>query len=297
MRRVALALYCGVVLPGCISLLHQVELAADKVGSEASSASKKPPELSPSAWEQLRYWDLDAKYLDDPQATLAEASQIFREHPDRDWAYALSELSFLAGKKSEEESHSAHGEHYVNSICYAYYFLFSGSEPLNAFDRRNAAACNLYNAGLERCLAAALKNGELAPSGNFSLKASGGKLTASAVRHGFTWRPEEFNELYLASDYADPDQVHAQRVSGLGVPLLGVRHQRNDGTEKHEQLLAQRHPFAVTAFFRPNLRRLTPHADLHALPSGGRSVPNELAAMDSRSRVRHPGALQSVADE
>ena len=254
----ATLLLCSLLFgAGCQSLFHAADRNSEHLTAWWNSQTVKPDEISDQTWELLRYWDLDTAYSEDCDAVLIQAAQMFQERPEREWAGALAELSFLAGARAHRaEVEDVAADHFYHSVAYAYYFLFTESEEPNIFDRRNAAACSFYNRGLEKCLAIALKQRGLDPARGMRLNSNGQALAAPIVLKGFAWQPHEFHEVLLARDYQPSDHIHHQTVFGLGVPLIGVRHRQNNG-DPSERFLVDRHPFAVTAFFHPDLRRIT----------------------------------------
>lgn len=240
--------------------------------------------MTEETWTVLRYWDLDQDYLEDPQTTVYEARKLFRDHPDREWACALAELCYWEGERIESERDQKQPapatqnqqppspeianaeESFLDSVSYAYYFLFAEGKPINEFDRRVATACRFYNAGLERCLFSAHQQGRFAPQQELKIQTASGEEVTEIDYKGFVWRDDEFNELHFASHLRKLQNAppHPHRSFGLGVPLIAVRHRNNDGDER-ERFLVKRHPFASTAFYRPDLSRLTPYAPQETL--------------------------------
>jgi hypothetical protein len=284
-------LMCGALvlllsLAGCRSLVHEVEKNGDRMAAWWSSTAQKPEQLTDQTWDLLRYWDLETRYLEKPEATVAYAAQMFYERPEREWAYALAELSFLAGKRKEAHTPAEAGEHYLNALSYAYYFLFGEPAASHEFDRRNAYACQLYNAGLECCIRLSSKEGGLDPQHELRLDGKRGVLTAAVSHHGFKWQPQEFNELVVARDFSEPERINHQTVFGLGVPLIGVRHNRLTGDER-ERFLVKHHPFAVTAFFRPDLSRILP-----LTPEIAKISATAPARLDQTAAAQNCGSLE-----
>lgn len=292
---------------GCQTLISAID------GNEAlrqawnGPQTEKPSNMSDETWTVLRYWDLDQQYLIEPSETVGQARQLFRDHPDREWACALAELCYREGNRLEETARNDQSrrqkregedlptippevdECYLDSVSYAYYFLFADGKPINEFDRRVATACKFYNAGLERCLMLAHQSNRFVPQQPLQLATTKGIEEVPVDYRGFVWRPEEFNELHFASRLRGMYNAlpHPHRSLGLGVPLIAVRH-RNDDGDARERFLVQRHPFATTAFYRPDLSRLTPYAPRESLIQVSANEP-ELLPQELR---QHQGKLE-----
>src|SRR5262249_13838196 len=132
--------------------------------------------------------------------------------------------------------------YYYLSAGYAYHYLFGPSAateedvqpvkaesppspPTEAFDPRFRLACDLYNAGLAKCIAAAHRNGKLDSRDRLLLPAreGGEPITLRVVHRGFRFRADEFGPLQLCSDYQVVGLPNQHRTFGLGVPLIAGR--------------------------------------------------------------------------
>jgi pimeloyl-ACP methyl ester carboxylesterase len=158
--------------------------------------------------------------------------------------------------------------HYYLCAGYAYHYLFATTEakqpilqadlqlvshfprlaPPEAFDPRFRLACDLYNTGLAKCLAAAQKLGRLDPRGQLQMDApAGDHCSLSVVHHGFSWKPDEFGPFLFSQDYRVEGLVNHYDTYGLGVPLI-VRRAAvppPEGTHYPQEVC-----FPATAFFR-----------------------------------------------
>ena len=293
-----LGLFVALFLMGCQSTSKWIDRNERFISGLWQATYQKPEELSSATWELLKYWDLESPYLADPEATLVQAQELFRAQPDREWASALAELCVVSARKHHGTSRPAGEnplvtERYLDAVSYAYYYLFSEDAP-SVFDRRNSQVCGIYNAGCEHLLAAAKNGGRLHPHTGCAVTIKNDQLTSQIIRRGFCWAADEFDELDLASNYYAPDQIQVQQEFGLGVPLIGVRH--HQGTQaKRELLLGSKHPFAVTAFFRPNLRRLTLNVPEHLqLQSADAHSMGTLELIDPLWKEEIPVARQRV---
>ena len=242
---------------GCQSIIRGVNRNADVLSAWWESKSYKPDDMSDQTWDLLRLWDMDGRSLNDRQATIAMAARTFRTSPDREWACALAELTHREAQRLEHRSPAAAARWHLDSLTYAWHFLFADQTPLNAFDQRTAYACRLYNIGLERCLALSTPLGGCNPRDGLWIAMAGGAVAAPAGKYGFSPRARDFDELLLAKNYTPADYIPWQKVFGLGVPMLGIR--RTATRTKGEPLHMEQHPVAITAVLKPDLSRIVDH--------------------------------------
>ena len=220
---------------------------------DAARASRfDADDLSPRSRQTLRRLDLDAVYQRSPDEALARLHAEALRDADPDLLFALAEGHYLRGRATERGNGCLAVGHYYLCAGYAYHFLFP-QKPRPAtdediFDPRYRLACDLYNAGLAKCIAAAQKAGRLDPRCDLVLPACGGDFRLSVVHNGFAWKPEEFGPLLFCSDYEVVGLENQYRTYGLGVPLIGSRVAAKDGTD-HRYVPAHVN-FPVTAFFR-----------------------------------------------
>ncbi|HVS35360.1 MAG TPA: hypothetical protein VMS17_07230, partial [Gemmataceae bacterium] len=121
--------------------------------------------------------------------------------------------------------------------------------PADPFDPRFRLACDLYNAALCKCIAAAQRVGRLDPRQELRLSAAdGGAFTLSVVHAGFPWKPEEFGPLLPCDDYTVEGLANMHHGYGLGVPLIAVR--AADAPAPEHKYYPKKVSFPVTAFFR-----------------------------------------------
>jgi pimeloyl-ACP methyl ester carboxylesterase len=119
------------------------------------------------------------------------------------------------------------------------------------FDPRFRLACDLYNAGLAKCIAAAQRVGQLDPRNELRMPTPDGKgFTLSVVHTGFTWKPEEFGKLLICGDYEVVGLANQHRTYGLGVPLIATRAADADKEGASGAFYPRDASFAATAFFR-----------------------------------------------
>ncbi len=196
-------------------------------------------ELSPRSQQTLRQYDLDHLYPSSLPQLCANLHAEALHDPRPEVLFALSELSYLRGRRAEYKESADASVFYYLAAGYAYHYLFDeyppGSEgqaqdprtfpTREAFDPRFRVACDLYNAGLAKCIVAAQQVGKLDPRQRLVLPARDGRrgISLAVVHHGFVYKPEEFGPVELCSDYQVVGLVNQHRTYGLGVPLVGCR--------------------------------------------------------------------------
>jgi pimeloyl-ACP methyl ester carboxylesterase len=216
--------------------------------------------LSPRTRQTLRQYALDQTWRDDPDQAAAALHERALRHPDPEILFALSEIHYDRGRRCERWDCTKAVGHYYLCAGYAYYFLFAtarpgGDEghpaalaPADAFDPRFRLACDLYNAGLDKCIRAAQHVGRLDPRHALNLPTPDGKGFLLSVNHiGFAWQPEEFGPLLPCDDFRVVGLENLHHSYGLGVPLIGTR--AADAPVKHNYY-PKEVSFPVTAFFR-----------------------------------------------
>jgi hypothetical protein len=235
--------------------------------SEAWRVSAIAEDISPRTLQTLRRWDLDTLYRQHPQQAFARVQELAEKGPAPELLFALAEMSYLLGRKFEKEACGDSLCYYYLCAGYAYHYLYDKGGPIvlarkseaakaepfdpgaSPFDPRFRLACDLYNAGLAKCIRAAQGIGRLDPRHDFRLPTVDGKgFTLSVVHHGFLWKPEEFGPLLFCEDFHAVGLANQYRSYGLGVPLIATR-AANAPSPGHA-LYPPSISFPVTAFFR-----------------------------------------------
>jgi pimeloyl-ACP methyl ester carboxylesterase len=220
--------------------------------------------LSPRTAQTLRRWDLEKLYGKEPDEAIARLHSVAVHDPQPELLFALAETCYLRGKYAERWScHDAVG-HYYLCAGYAWHYLFATCthppspspavvavttqlSPVDAFDPRFRLACEFYNTGVAKCIAAAQKADRLDPRQVLHVPgASGQDITLSVVHAGFTWDPEEFGPLLFCDDYEIRGLANQYRTYGLGVPLIATR----SPDVAPRRYFPKAVSFPVTAFFR-----------------------------------------------
>jgi pimeloyl-ACP methyl ester carboxylesterase len=215
--------------------------------------------LSPRTMQALRQLNLEETYQTQPVKAYAALHELAVKSPSKDVLFALAEVSYALGRKLETQKNGESVAYYYLCAGYAYHYLFDSTEEESAkanpaaeeiFDPRFRLACDLYNDGLAKCIAAAQKIGRLDSRQQLHLPTADGKgFTLSVTRDGFPWHPEEFGPLLFCSDYEVVGLANQFKTYGLGVPLIGTRVAAANAAPGHA-FYPKEVSFPVTAFFR-----------------------------------------------
>jgi pimeloyl-ACP methyl ester carboxylesterase len=310
--RFRLVVPCALLLAGCASIrvdhVHQPAL----LDAWRASAVLRD-ELSPRTLQTLRQWDLAQLYNDKPDEAIAKLHEVVLRDPQPELVFTLAEMNYVRGRKTEKHDCARATAYYYLCAGYAYHYLFdeppqpppdmedrqrtgSGSDgkaavtsasgsssilpPVHAvprssiFDPRFRLACDLYNAGLAKLIAAAQRVGQLDPRQQLRMPTPDGRGFTLSVLHdeGFTWKPEEFGKLLVCSEYSVVGLANQHRTYGLGVPLIATRALGGDNEDAARTFYPHQAAFAATAFFRFEGTL----ADLGTLRSGRMELYNPL---------------------
>src|SRR5262245_40587982 len=210
---------CLLVLAGCGGIGVRRADGPDLFQSWRASAVG-PEEPSPRTLQTLRRWDLEGLYRENPTTAHARLQDTVEREPQPELFFALAELSYVLGRRSEKREHAVSVAYYYLAAGYSYYFLFdrrlrppdgllNATQPSRVrdpdsspFDPRFRLACDLYNRRLAKSLRAAQTPGRLDPRHELRIPAPEGQsYTLSVAHEGFPWKPEEFGPLLFCGDY------------------------------------------------------------------------------------------------
>jgi pimeloyl-ACP methyl ester carboxylesterase len=252
--------YAAAVLassPGCSTIRVQRVGAVDLFSGFRLSALRGG-ELSARTEQTLRRYDLDRVYVRQPTEAAARLHDEACKYPEPDLVFALAEINFVRGQDAEKRSSPDAIACYYLSAGYAFHYLFdvppqaNKEEPAaeaapSVYDPRFRLACDLYNASLSKCIAAAQRVGQLDPRRELRVPTPDGRdFFLSVVHTGFPWKPEEFGPLLLAEDFKVEGLTNYYHAYGLGVPLIATRSK----TAAPSRFFPPTASFPVTAFFR-----------------------------------------------
>jgi hypothetical protein len=253
-----LLLAAAALAAGCGGIRVRERGPADLLDAwrDSLTAGQRP---SPRTEQTLRRWDVADLYRRDPDAACARLHAAAAAEPLPELLFALAELYHQRGEQAG--GGPAAVAHFYLSAGYAFHYLFVTSEkaperlaaavplsPADAFDPRFRLACDLYNAGLARCLDAARRCGRLDPHGLLRLPAAdGAALRVPVVPVNCPWRPDEIGALRACDELSVSGLANHYRTYGLGVPMLATR--ADDAPPPAPARYPPGVSFPVTAFF------------------------------------------------
>ena len=255
LRPCFIAIQCLAVLSmaGCATSSY-LSLREDRENPLAASLqlfSSEGPEISSRTRRTLRRFDLEDHYQSDASSCFELIRQRVDGHPDSDLIYALSELSYVEGKKAERLGRLSDAlNHYGVSLTNSYNYLFSDElmAARNVYDPQFRAVCDLYNESLEDTLRILCADNRLEPGQTYTIETPGGKFVVRTEMRG-KWKTDEFDHYEFVSDYAIETLRNRHTTYGLGVPLIAVRKDAV-GASEQEKYYADGLSYSVTALMR-----------------------------------------------
>jgi len=245
--------WCAIALAGCSTsrYLTMRDVRENPLAASLQLLSQEGPKISVRTRRTLRRFDLEDDYQKDPSQCFALIRQRVDERPESDLIYALSELSYVEGKKAERLGRLSEAlNHYGVSLTNSYDYLFNEDlrAARNVYDPQFRAVCDLYNESLEDTLRILCADSELESGQTYTIETLGHKFVLRTEMRG-NWRPDEFDHYEFVSDYAIETLRNRHTTYGLGVPLIAVRKDAKDEDEQ-EQYYAEGLSYSVTALMR-----------------------------------------------
>ncbi len=209
------------------------------------------PEISERTWLTLRRYGLEDQYNHHCRNCVNKIRNVVEENPDPELVYALVELSYVEGKKSEAAGLSNDAlNQYGLALTSSYDYLFSDElDPVrNRYDPQFRAVCDLYNESLEDALRLLCDNRNLVPGKTYRIKTPNREFVIQTKMRG-KWDPEEFERFEFVSDYEIKTLRNKHTTYGLGVPLIAVRRPAKV-KDAREKFYPPDLSYAVTAMIR-----------------------------------------------
>jgi pimeloyl-ACP methyl ester carboxylesterase len=248
-----LVLSIAAFAPGCAttSYLSTREVRENALATSLQLVSRKGPRISERTQNTLSRFDLEDRYQENAGSCFEHIRQRVNEHPDADLIYALSELSYVEGKKAERAGRVSDAlNHYGVSLTNSYDYLFSDDleNTRNVYDPQFRAVCDLYNESLEDTLRLLCSDNRLEPGQTYTIETPTRKFVVRTEMRG-QWRPDEFERYEFVSDYEIQKLRNRHTTYGLGVPLIAVRRPPQNADER-ERYYAKGLSYSVTALMR-----------------------------------------------
>ncbi len=183
-------------------------------------------------------------------ALLTSANESI-ENPDAELIYALSELSYVEGKKAERAGNFSDAlNHFGVALTNSYDYLFSDDLQMtrNEYDPQFRSVCDLYNESLEDTLRLLCEDNRIAPGETYTIRTPEREFVVRTEMRG-QWKPDEFDHYEFVSDYEIKTLRNRHTTYGLGVPLIAVRRPPSDQDDK-EKYYPKGLSYSVTALMR-----------------------------------------------
>jgi pimeloyl-ACP methyl ester carboxylesterase len=220
--------------------------------------------------ETLRRFDLDKEYRKDVNSALQHLEKFAQRRAEPELVYALAELSWIEGKHLDRWRKPQAIDRFLDAAAYAHDYLFS-KEPELAdgrahSDPRFRLACEIYNAGVERLIRAALTKGQIQLQNGEAIpfKVHGREQSLRIVLQQSPWSQADIHKILLSSDFEVTGLNKDLYQYGLGVPLIAVRETEQKKGERppRERFYPDEMAFPLTAFLVPNSRLTDPNVDI-----------------------------------
>ncbi len=217
----------------------------------------------------LKRYDLERSYRHDVNNTLLRIEKFAQKRPEPELVYTLAELSWIEGQRLDRWRKPQALDRYLDATAYAFDFLFdpelaAGRAPS---DPRYRQAMDLYNAGLDHLIRAAMTKRQIHPKQGedipFKFHGREEKLRF-VMDEKSPWTSSDVTKLLLASDFEVTGLLTDLKQYGLGVPLIGVRETpaKLEDRSPQEQFYPPEMAFPLTAFLVPNSRLRDPNVDV-----------------------------------
>ena len=215
------------------------------------AALSGPDEPDERSLQVLRRYDLVRLGKPDSDDVINALADVYRREPGLELAYALAELNYSAGRRSELFNKRRAIERYVGCLAYAYLYLFAPDFDgrRSAWDPQFRGVCDLYNSALERCLRTAQQAGVLRPGSEATINTCQGPIRFTCEAQSFQWRDGDLDRFEFVADYRVVGLPNRYRTFGLGVPLIAVRRDPERASDR-DGYYPRGLSFPVTAFLR-----------------------------------------------
>ena len=240
---------------GCITAnyLADRKVRENPLASALDLTSRSGPQISQRTWNTLRRFDLDDRYKEDCDKCFDHIRRRVHDHPDGDLIYALSELSYVEGKKAERIGDVNDAlNHFGVALTNSYDYLFSAdlANSRNEYDPQFRAVCDLYNESLEDTLRLLSSQNKIQPGETYTIHTKDRDFIVRTAMRG-QWKPGEFDHYEFVSDYEIETLRNRHTTYGLGVPLIAVRRPPADQkTDGREEFYPKGLSYSVTALMR-----------------------------------------------
>jgi pimeloyl-ACP methyl ester carboxylesterase len=220
--------------------------------------------------ETLKRYDLEREYRRDVNSALLRIEKFAQQRPEAELVYALAELSWIEGRRLDRWRKPQALDRFLDAAAYAHDYLFDPdpvlAEGRGPSDPRYRLAMEIYNAGVDRLIRAAMTKGQIQPQQGkvIPFKFHGSEQRLQIVLKDSPWSPSDVHKILLSSDFEVSGLTRDFHQYGLGVPLIGVRETQTKQGERapQERFYPAEMAFPLTGFLVPNSRLKDPNVDV-----------------------------------
>jgi pimeloyl-ACP methyl ester carboxylesterase len=240
-----LVLACALAVSGCATPVGVRSVTPRTAYQDTFANSLSDGVVSDNTKVVLDRFDLQQTFKKNPAAAIETLHKKALRDGRRDILYALSELCYEHGEQLHKSFFSSNRnsapDYFLLSAVYAYLYILADMRepPPSAFDQRFRAACDLYNFSLWRALSTGNGGRLVLQEGQRKLPVGG--LVIALKQTQFPWKLEDFEEFLPSYKYAVRGITVRNRTRGMGLPLIGLKKQAQDGLSAYQ-------PIPVTAF-------------------------------------------------
>ncbi len=212
--------------------------------------------------ETLKRYNLEREYRRDVNTALLRIEKYAQQRAEPELVYALAELSWIEAKRLDRKRKPQALDCYLDTAAYAFDFLFD-PDPVLAQGRKPAdpryrQAMDLYNAGVDHLIRAAMNQDEIRPESGkvISFKFHRVERQIQFVLQDSPWQPTDVHKLFLATNFEVSGLARERNQYGLGVPLVAVRETGNKKGQRQswERFYPDEMAFPLTAYLVPTSR-------------------------------------------
>ena len=192
--------------------------------------------------------------LDGDVGAIKQVKMSFTKQPHRDQALTLAETHYALAVRAEAEEAHQSVDLFYQAAAYAYFHLF-GPGPCLTDLKADERMREVYQSSVARLIHNGQRFDRLDAKKQLVVDTGDGPRAIPVVHHLGGWQPDDVDRLVVVGDYAPEEISHRYGRTGFGVPLVGVRYRRGDGSPRDE-FLFKKQPFAATAVLHPDLDSL-----------------------------------------
>ena len=236
---------------GCWLLLLVLAAGCRSCAPPWSEPVLAPAALSPATREWLAH--AHSKPDGGSDQAIEQVRLSWNHDNRRQQAFRLAELHYAAGATAAAARSETCVDHFYQAAGCAFLYLVDSDPTAAAPDAERMR--QLYNSSLARLIQDGQAWGRLDAKKQISVHTADGPRQISLVMQEGPWKLDDIDQLVVVGDYKPADFTNRYGQPGLGVALVAVRRQRNDGSMR-DRFLFPEHPFAVTAILHPDLKSL-----------------------------------------